>query len=161
MSTRFNSLTGFISYCLLPATSGKATIEFLSEVETIITKLRERVNIIGLGTDDDNTYSKYANEFMDNIYANFEAFLELNPVEIIQAFAVIIHFSDPFHLTKRDRYRKASHEDFLIIPNDLDITKSYLDLEAIGIPPYILDDNKARKMEDQLPKKAIQITNNS
>lgn len=141
----------------IPATSGKATIEFLSEVETIITKLREMVNIIGLGTDGDNTYSKYANEFMDNICANFEAFLELNPVEIIQAFTVIIHFSDPFHLTKRDRYRKASHEDFFIIPNDLDKTKSYLDLEAIGIPPYILDDNKARKMEDQLPKKLFNL----
>lgn len=64
------------------------------------------VDIIGLGTDGDNTYSKYANEFMDNICANFEAFLELNPVEIIQAFAVIIHFSDPFHLTKKRPIQK-------------------------------------------------------
>ena len=39
----------------------------------------------------------------------------------------------------------------------MDITKSYLDLEAIGIPPYILDDNKARKMEEQLPKKLFNL----
>lgn len=141
----------------IPSTSGKATQELREKIESIISLMPKNISIIGLGTDGDNTYSIYANIFIDKIIGNFERFLSLGAVGIIKIFAVLIHFSDPLHLTKRDRYRKSSLEEFLVSPYDSYETRSAEDLKTIGIAPYLLDNNKGRKMEDDLPKKLFTL----
>lgn len=141
----------------ISSTSGKATLKIIQKVETLIAKLNSDYNIVGLGTDGDNGYDKYSNSFMENIIKDFESFLDLNAAEVIKKFATLIHFSDPFHLTKRDRYDIASSEEFFISPMKPDKTRSALDLLEIGVPPYLLDDNKGRKMEDMLPKKLFSL----
>lgn len=57
----------------LPSTSGKS----------IISQLPRNINIVGLGTDGDNTYNFYSNKFIDDIIDDFKNFIELNAVEII------------------------------------------------------------------------------
>lgn len=141
----------------LPSTSGKATPELVAIIESIISQLPRNINIVGLGTDGDNTYNLYSNKFIDDIIDDFKNFIELNAVEIIAKYSKLIHFSDPYHLSKRDRYRKVSRDDFIIAPADLEHVRSYKDLIALGIPHYLLDDNKGRKMEDDLPLKLFNL----
>lgn len=141
----------------ISSTSGKATKELVAIIESIISQLPKNVNIIGIGSDGDNTYDGYSNTFIDNIINDFEKFLDLGAVEIIETYAIIIHFSDPFHLTKNDRYRKSSRDEFLVTPNDAYETRSFRDLLDLGIPQYLLDNNKGRKMEDELPLKLFNL----
>lgn len=94
---------------------------------------------------------------MYNIINDFDSFLELTAPEVIKKYSTIIHFSGPFHLTKRDINKKASAENFFISPMKPDITKCASDLEEVGVPQYLLDDNKGRKMEDMLPKKLFSL----
>lgn len=75
----------------------------------------------------------------------------------LKKYSTIIHFSDLFHLTKRDRYKKASAENFFIPPMKPDIKRCASDLEEVGDPQYLLDHNKGRKMEDMLPKKLFSM----
>jgi hypothetical protein len=63
----------------------------------------------------------------------------------------ICHFSDPFHLVKRDRYRKISQLPYIVDPFDKFAACSRNDLEMLGIPSYLLSGEQARKMEDNLP----------
>lgn len=145
------------------ATSGKASYEIVERIETLVEELngilKGKLNIIGIGTDGDNSYNKYSNEFMSKLYIDFETLINLNAAEIVDRINVIMHFSDPFHLVKRDRYRKVSLQDFMISPYVWKQTRSSVDLEDIGIPCYLLDDNKGRKMEDDLPKKLFSMEN--
>ena len=141
----------------IPSTSGKATLELRAQIESIISQMPENINIIGLGTDGDETYNIYSNTFIDKIIKDFTKFLTLNALEVVDTYKILLHFSDPFHLTKRDRYRKSSRPEFLVSPYDAYETRSANDLKDIGIPPYLLDDNKGRKMEDDLPKKLFSL----
>ena len=141
----------------LQATSGKATYEIVEFIEILIAQLRNSINIVGLGTDGDNSYRKYSREFMANLMADLNSFLSMNILEITDKISVLMHFSDPLHLVKRDRYRKSSAEDFCVSPLLLDCTRNSKDLKNIGVPPYLLDDNKGRKMEDDLPKKLFSL----
>lgn len=141
----------------IPSTSGKATLELRTQIESIISQMPKNINIIGLGTDGDETYNIYSNTFIDKIIKDFKKFLTLNALEVVDTYKILLHFSDPFHLTKRDRYRKSSRPEFLVSPYDAYETRSANDLKEIGIPPYLLDDNKGRKMEDDIPKKLFSL----
>lgn len=99
----------------IPATSCKAYQEIVIIIESITLQLSKNVKIIGLWTDEDNYYNSYFNIFFDSINCNFKNFLKLNAVEIITKYITLLHFSDPFHLTKRDRYKKVSSEEFSIL----------------------------------------------
>lgn len=137
----------------IPATSGKATLEIVENIESLILQLNGSISIVGLGTDGDNSYHKYCKQFITCLMSEFGKVLTLRPCEIIKKFGILMHFSDPFHLVKRDRYRKVSLIEFNVSPTDMKSPRSVHDLEALGIPQYLLDDNKGRKMEDDLPKK--------
>lgn len=141
----------------IQATSGKATLEIVYFIEKLISELRSFVNVIGLATDGDDSYNKYSHEFMDRFIQMFNRIPDMSVVQIINEISVIMHFSDPFHLVKRDRYRKVSIFEFCISPLNLDRVRNVKDLEDVGIPAYILDNNKGRKMEDDLPKKLFSL----
>ncbi len=143
----------------LQATSGKATLELVDFIETLIIQLRQFYNIVGLGTDGDNSYHKYSDNFVASLIAHFDSIIDMNIIEIIDELLIMMHFSDPYHLVKRDRYRKVSKLEFCVSPLNLDCTRNVSNLEEIGIPSYILDDNKGRKMEDGLPKKLFSFLN--
>ena len=119
------------SIACLPSTSGKASLEMLAQIEQLILELNECYPIVGLGTDGDNTYSKYSDLFIYKIIDDFDNFLELNASEIIEKYDLFIHFSDPYHLTKRDRYRKAALLIFFISPTDLKNLRSVDDLLSL------------------------------
>lgn len=137
----------------IPATSGKATLEIVENIESLIMQLNGTISIVGLGTDGDNSYHKYCKQFITCLINKFEDIFDFTPYDIIKRFDILMHFSDPFHLVKRDRYRKVSIIEFNTSPTDFDSPRSVKDLESLGIPQYLLDDNKGRKMEDDLPKK--------
>ena len=141
----------------VPSVSGKATPKIIEIIESIILQMPNNIKVIGLGTDGDNAYNIYSNAFIDQIFEDFENFLSLNAVQIVEKYAPLIHFSDPYHLTKRDRYRKVSRDAFIVSPNVSHETRSYKDLIDLGIPHYLLDDNKGRKMEDDLPLKLFNL----
>lgn len=141
----------------IPSTSGKCSIEMRDKIENLVDDLNQYYPIIGIGTDGDNTYNYYSDNFMYNIIEDFDNFLNLNAAEIIGKYITYIHFSDPFHLVKRDRYRKVSLLAFFISPMVIDELRSVKYLEDLGIPPYILDNSRARKMEDELPKKLFNM----
>lgn len=143
----------------IQAHSGKATKEFVQFIENLIIELRNDYNIVGLGTDGDNSYHIYPSNFMKSLIAEFDSLKDMTIIEIIDKLSILMHFSDPYHLVNRDRYRKVSIFCFSISPMDLDCTRDSKNLEDIGIPPYILDDNKGRKMEDGLPKKLFNLLN--
>lgn len=143
----------------IQATTGKATVEFRDFIEELILDLKEFYNIIGLGTDGDNTYHIYSSSFMKSFMKEINSLVDMNIEEIIEKLSFMMHFSDPYHLVKRDRYNKLIKIVFCISPLNLNCIKSVDDLENIGIPQYILDDNKGRKMEDGLPKKMFSLLN--
>mgnify|MGYP002471641323 CR=1 FL=1 len=141
----------------LQATSGKATLEIVTFIETLIAQLRSSYNIIGLGTDGDNSYHKYSSMFITKLIAGFKDCMNMSIIEIVRIIDVLMHFSDPFHLVKRDRYRKVTAYAFCISPLVLECTRNAKHLLDIGVPEYILDNNKGRKMEDDLPKKLFSL----
>ena len=141
----------------ISSTSGKASLEMVSFLETLISQLNCHCDVIGIGTDGDKSYHKYCSQFMKKFIEGFDEHLDMDITEIIDKIAIIMHFSDPFHLVKRDRYRKVSISEFCVSPMKLDRTKNAEDFKSIGIPPYLLDDNKGRKMEDDLPKKFFSL----
>lgn len=141
------------------STSGKASEEIIQIVESLIVNLRNLgLNIIGLGTDGDNAYNKYSAKSIKDIFESFNQFCSFNVVDIVNSLKSLLHFSDPFHLTKRDRYRKISNEQINISPNSENLRDISNDLAELGIPYYILDDNDGRKMEDSLPKKLFNMS---
>lgn len=140
--------------CCISSNSGTCTLELKAIFESIIELLRNYgFNIYGLGTDGDNAYNSYSRQLVEAINTNFNEVYNMEILDIIDLMKPFCHFSDPFHLAKRDRYRKVSSDIFRLSPLSNVPYKSVRDLETIGIAKYILSNDKARKMEDSLPLK--------
>lgn len=145
--------------CCISAVSGTASAEMITNIETIIALLNGRgFKIVGLSTDGDNTYRRYSYIIADQMLRSLFKFAELNVLEVLEKIDPTCHFSDPYHLAKRDRYRKVSLWRFR--PNPLSHIPYYSlhDLLDVGVPDYILSDDSARKMEDALPLKLFNLT---
>lgn len=138
--------------CCIPATSGTASLNKVTEVETLVVMLRDLgLNIAGLATDGDQLYLRYSVAFVNAIIQDLDGHRDSTVVEIFAKHDLLFHFSDPYHLAKRDRYRKINGADFSPAPNSI---KAYYDVQLLrdcGIPEYLLDNDGARKMEDGLP----------
>lgn len=140
--------------CCISSRSGTASAEILTQFTSLLTNLKiSGLDIKGIASDGDNGYLKYSTELIEIIYNNFNEIAECSAVQIQKLNSTYCHFSDPFHLAKRDRYRKASLEFFSISPTQKLPYYSYRSLQALGIHNYILSNEKARKMEDALPLK--------
>lgn len=81
----------------LQATSGKATLELVDFIETLIIQLRQFYDIVGLGTDGDNAYHKYSDNFVASLITHFDSIVDMNIVEIIDELLIMMHFQ--IHIT--------------------------------------------------------------
>ena len=140
--------------CVISSTSGTATEEIVTKIESILSVLKEKGFIInGIATDGDGSYLIYSKLLLDYIYTNIFEVLQMNVLELSNIPHAVWHFSDPFHLAKRDRYRKVSLKLFRCSPLSNVPYTSVNYLRALGIPDYILTPDKSKKMEDSLPLK--------
>jgi hypothetical protein len=140
--------------CNISARHGKATIEILAIIYEKCDYLEQAgIQVVGISTDGDSQYIKITTTFMNNIIANIEKRAQQTTSRIIREIGEKCHFSDPFHLVKRDRYRKVSKEHLIIDPWNESQQYSVHDLAELGIPDYILGAEQARKLEDLLPLK--------
>lgn len=138
--------------CCLPEKSGTASYEIVAKVESILQVLRrEGYRIAGLATDGDNAYKKYSTILVCEILDNLNAFASKCVSTLFFDQSRILHFSDPFHLAKRDRYRRISGKPFAASPYNMHPQYTARSLKDLGVPSYILADEAARKMEDSLP----------
>ena len=143
-----------IPICSFQSNHGTATESIIGKIFEILSLLQtKKIQVIGIATDGDHQYSKMSTTFMTKIIDNIEKISELTVSKIIENHDEICHFSDPFHLVKRDRYRKVSKDYFIIDPWNESAQYSLRDLKELGIPDYVLSPEKARKMEDLLPFK--------
>lgn len=143
-----------IPICAIPANSGTATLKQLATIETIILQLQGLgYDIAGLATDGDRLYKRYSEAFVDAIIQDLPALCGCTASELVLKYEGLFHFSDPYHLVKRDRYRKIGGKLFTATPNSIGDVWSRSDLEHLGVPPYLLDNDSARRMEDSLPLK--------
>ena len=138
--------------CSVASDSGKATSTSLDAIEALIGWIQnEGYLLCAISTDGDNSYTQYSRMFTDSICASIDDLIDLDVCEIVEQHSFMRHMSDPFHLAKRDRYRKASRDKFFISPNDLVSESSRTTLIRLGVSEYVLSDEKARKMDDFLP----------
>lgn len=140
-------------YCL-PANSGTAT----RDIHTIITRLvnnleKFNIRVMGPGTDGDLQYVTYSSTLVQHIIKNYTDLYNGPFVDFCNSIDSLFHFSDPFHLVKRDRYRKIRKLFFNCSPTTTKYQHDCYDFEDIGVPRYVVDDEKARKMEDSLPQR--------
>lgn len=137
--------------CCLSSNSGAATEETIAAIEKIINILEKiDIKIMGVGTDGDRQYIKYSRHMYQYIIDNIELFYELDILKFQKEDDQIFHFSDPFHLLKRDRYRKLEDDIFFCSPIFKEKERCLEQLKDYGIPEYILCNEQARKMEDNL-----------
>lgn len=143
-----------IPLCCKPAKSGTATMNEVWRIEDLIGKLGESgYQIAGLATDGDTLYGRYSCNFVIALISKVTEFPDHTLPEVMSDMSMLFHFSDPFHLVKRDRYKKVRGIPFSGVPNEIGQLYSVDDLVELGIPQYLLDNDKARKMEDSLPLK--------
>ena len=143
-----------VPICCIPAAHGTATDKTLQIIDDTRNSLQiNGIQVIGFASDGDHQYSSISRSFLDYIMNDIKNISELTATNIINKFDLICHFSDPFHLVKRDRYRKVSKESFIVDPWNESSVYSVIDLQGLDIPDYILSDEQARKMEDFLPLK--------
>lgn len=140
--------------CCIPSNSGAAT----NDIDTIILNLKQslensNIDIIGIGTDGDHQYNKYSRHLIEYIISDYKQLYSDTFVNFISSHEMLFHFSDPFHLTKRDRYHKLRNKTFNCSPIYKKEIRDTNNLKRAGIQEYILDDEKARKMEDDLAQK--------
>lgn len=149
-----------IPIACVPAKSGTAAVEQIENLEETVLILRSMgVDIAGLATDGDNLYGRYSEAFVNEIITDIVGFSNLSVVEFVQKCSLLFHFSDPFHLAKRDRYRRISKAWISAVPNGISHMMTVDSLENIGIPKYLLDGDQARRMEDSLPLKLFSLEN--
>lgn len=149
-----------IPIACISATSGTGTLKQIENLETIIYILKDlKVDIAGLATDGDHLYGRYSEAFVNKLVSDIPGLCDLTVVEFIAKCDMLFHFSDPYHLAKRDRYRKISKPWFTAVPNSIGQQLSATVLENLGIPNYLLDGERARKMEDALPLKLFSREN--
>lgn len=148
--------------CCIPATSGTASLEKVTEVETIVFMLEDLgLHIAGLASDGDQLYLRYSEVFVDAILQDLSDVCDSTIVELFAKHDILFHFSDPYHLAKRDRYRKINGSSFSPSPRSINALYTVDDLKSLGIPKYLLDDDGARKMEDGLPLRLFSKENMS
>lgn len=144
---------GFPIYCM-PSNTGSAQKEIHPIILEFFRTLQNMdITLIGIGTDGDPQYIKYSRTLVEWIVNNLYYFCSRNFGDIIQNFESPLHFSDPFHLAKRDRYKKIHNRLFCASPIPNEYTIPIETLLKVGIPQYVLADERARKMEDDLPLK--------
>ena len=140
--------------CCIPANSGSATGEIIQRIESIVKTLKELgLNVVSLGTDGDPQYNKYSRVVIDAIFNDFDEFLNEDLSQTFKKFDTIIHFSDPLHIAKRDRYRKVKYNKYHTHPVKHNYNINISQLLDVGFPQYIVDNSQARKMEDCLPER--------
>ena len=140
-------------YCK-PATSGSATEEIHNDISRIIQILEQNeIKIIGTATDGDAQYNSYSQVVMNKILLPFDDFIKTNITENIEKYNMLFHFSDPYHLVKRDRYRKIGSTKYHTMPTTSSTTYTYNDYVNMKFPSYIVDSSSARKMDDGLARR--------
>lgn len=145
-----DTTNAFPIYCY-PSTSGAATGLVVEIIEDLIRVLKDlQLQVKGVATDGDHQYTKLSRQVFDTIISNFDLFCYRDIHTFISKKIENLHFSDPFHLVKRDRYNKIRNGLFNASPIPNDSIRTSKDLLCVGISKYILDDDKARKMEDSL-----------
>lgn len=142
----------------VPSTNGAATEDTLETLQSLLILFKEMgITIYGVATDGDHQYIQYSTQILDSIITKFLLFCYSDITVFIETNIEYFHFSDPFHLVKRDRYKKIKSGFFNCSPNPNDGTRTNKDLKAIGISKYILDNELSRKMEDSLPMKMFSL----
>lgn len=146
-------LKPFPVHCI-PWNSGAATPEFQSIISDLKEKMEQlNFEIQGIGTDGDRQYLKYSMVVIDSIINGHDTLYSAPFVDYIQSCDPFFHFSDPYHLTKRDRYNKVRNGTINCSPIYNNATRATNVLTFLGVPEYLLDDEKARKMEDSLAQR--------
>ena len=137
-------------YCK-PATSGTANEKIHDDIQQIVEHLQNiGIFIQGIGTDGDKQYAKYNILVRDHIAQNISEFLTEDFVKFVDEHEIKFHFSDPYHLLKRDRYRKIEASEYHSFPDTNSKTYDSTIYINEGFPNYIIDNTQARKMEDSL-----------
>jgi hypothetical protein len=140
--------------CCIPTTHATATPEMLEFIMAKVSDISHTgIDIRGIATDGDRQYLKFSMRLLIDILANIRDISQMKVSEILANFCETCHFSDPYHLVKRDRYRKISTVPYIIDPWDASASYSRDALVHLGIPEYLLSQEQARKMEDSLPLK--------
>jgi hypothetical protein len=139
--------------CCIPVKHSTATADILNALREKVQFVAEAgVKVAGIATDGDKQYVKFSLGLFDNIFNNISDFANGTLSEIFKYVHAFRHFSDPFHLVKRDRNRKVSGKLHVIDPWNPFSVNIRRDLEILGIPPYLLSCEQVRRMEDSLPK---------
>jgi hypothetical protein len=103
--------------CCFPATHAIATAQMLDTVIAISEFVKSiGIDIAGIATDGDRQYLKLSMSLMMNILDNIQDVSQWKVSEILTNFGDICHFADPYHLVKRDRYRKISNTPYVVDP---------------------------------------------
>lgn len=140
------------------AHSGTAKADIHDEISHFFDDLEKvGIHIKGIGTDGDAQYFVYSRTLVNYIFDDIDVFISGTLLDNLQSFQKLLHFSDPFHLVKRDRYKKVSNEFFSCSPIHADIVRKVNNLTAYGLSEYILSNDKSRKMEDDLAQNFFSI----
>lgn len=163
---------------LKKSTSGAANQQtIVPTFEELILNINtsELLNIIGISFDGDPGWLKYVSEMLENlpllknpqaqeprrtsgrhesqeIFDNRKYITEASqldlPLHNLIEYSGLLPFEDLLHLMKCARYKVLSKA---CIPFSNGIIISKEDMIAVGIPEYVLNDSKSKKMEDLFP----------
>lgn len=133
-------------------TNGAADVDITAELEELAIRCQAiGLDIVGLSFDGDQSYLKYVDEMCQEIDEMEEIDLSKPLSSLFTKYNGVSIYEDPLHLVKCDRYRLACGSDICSSLSDDFNTFNVNDLKALGIKDYILDNSKAKKMDDNLP----------
>lgn len=151
-------------------TTGSADAETIDIVNSLIFQIQSHFNnileLVGISFDGDPGWLHLIKPFLDqlpllspnlneqedfkqNYVQNLE---ELNhPLSSYGSEYGLLPFEDVLHLLKCGRYRIIKDDEFHSWPSLQQPDTTRADLHNLGIPEYILDDSRCKKMEDLYP----------
>ena len=138
---------------LIPDVIGNCTQATLNKLLKTKDKLiKLGVDIIGTSFDGDLKYFDLLNPIYEKIinFDNYNFDLPFCKISFYQPHNYL--FSDPLHLLKCVRYRYVNEISKFCFFTDNTPTITLESFISIGIPHYLLDPHKSKKMEDSFPK---------
>ncbi|KAK8853622.1 hypothetical protein M9Y10_017183 [Tritrichomonas musculus] len=138
--------------CLKKKENGSANLEITQILEEVsVNCIHAGLDVIGFSFDGDPSYLKYVDEMIIEITDIAKLDLKKPLSNLFSKYSGLLIFEDRLHLVKCSRYRLSSGSQICSSLSDDEHTFSVEDFKSIGIKDYLLDNSKAKKMDDALP----------
>ena len=133
-------------------TNGSANNDIIADLEETVFNCRDAgLDVIGISFDGDPAYLNYVDNMCTEIENIHECDLNKPLSKVFTKYDGVNIYEDMMHLVKCLRYRLICGSKICPSLSKDEATFDVSDFRAIGVKEHVLDSNKSKKMDDNLP----------